>query len=146
MPPPNPHRLSRDQMHAIIDAGESVMLPDGRIISQKAALPGEGEVALMTGDTARAAAAEDDLEVRIATDKAHLDVLRQRRQDQEKAAAAAPRAHAPAPADEAARDAERQALLAGNPPAPPPASTIAPNPAGIQAQAGKADEARPKGK
>jgi hypothetical protein len=145
MSKPNPHRLTREQMNRKIDDGESVMLPDGRIIDRKADLPGDADLALMAGDTAAAAIAEDDLEERIAQDRARLDVLKKRRQDQE-AAAAAP-APTPAPDDDERRRAEERAALLGTPahaPAHPAAPTHAAAPARPEDPGTSPGKAKPK--
>lgn len=147
MAKPNPHRLNREQMHAIIDQGESVMLPNGRIVVRKEDLPGEAEIALMTRDPARAAVAEQSLREQIATLQRSLDTTAEAREDEAEAPEEAPAGPDPKEADARARtEAEARAkqraelLSGGHPPAdrplvPPEAAAEAAKPGSAPAPA-----------
>lgn len=145
MVPSNPHQLTREQMHAIIERGESVLLPNGTIVTRKADLPGEAELSLLLKDEQRAASAKQELRQQIAElqrklgtmDNAEADVAKAREAD----------ARESADKDQERLAAARQALLAGQ----EQEHSIQPNPAGTQAQTQpKGDEPpardKPKGK
>lgn len=70
-----PQLLSREEMHAILDRGESIMMPNGRICREKHELPSEGEMALRAGDEERQAAAVEDLQDKIEKLQASLAQL-----------------------------------------------------------------------
>lgn len=82
-----PHKLTLAQMHAIIDSGESVM-HDGRIISSKAALPSEAD---MAGDDEHARnLAMANLEARQKAIDAEMALLSRPKSDPVKAAPGKP--------------------------------------------------------
>lgn len=150
-----PQILTREQMHQVIERGESVMMPDGRICSSKDQLPSEGEIALATGDTERQEAAVDDLRRQIEKLQDSLAELQRPAQlgptkpsslqtvaddddddddDEEAQASKGPAkadTAAAAAAEEAEKARERQALLTGGP-VQPPAPTQEPKPESTQ--------------
>jgi hypothetical protein len=139
MPPTNPHRLTREQAHAIIDRKEAVILPNGRIVDRKADLPGEAEIALMTGDTSRLDDAKGELREQIAEMQRRLDHLPDR-DDMEAIRArlaaqhGAPTEAGPGPGP-GPGPAPAHAQAAPGPAAAPPPDPSAPDPLAAQRQA-----------